>query len=218
MAGALRRFVENKPGARICLPTGATPRPAYHRFAGDRGTLSSATIYLLDEFGLPPGSPSRCDEMIARDLLDRLEVPPGSFHALDVGAGDLEAECARYEASVRAGGLDLAVLGLGGNGHLGLNEPGSDRTSVTRVVSLTPETSEHSTDYGSDQAATWGMTMGIDTLLSAAEIWLLVTGSHKAAILRRTLSDPIGPDVPSTFLRLHDAVTIYADQAAAARL
>ena len=208
--------MEENPTARVCLPTGATPRPAYHRFAADGGDLSSATIFLLDEFGLPPGSPSRCDEMIRRDLLDRLNDPPGAFHALDVGAADLEAECARFEASIRSEGLDLAVLGLGGNGHLGLNEPGSDRLSVTRVVGLTPETSEHSTDYGSDQAATWGATMGIDTLLSAAEIWLLVTGAHKAAILQRALSGPVGPDVPASFLRLHDAVTIYADQPAAA--
>ena len=176
------------------------------------------SVYLLDEFGLPPHSPSRCDEMIQRDLLDRLPGPPGAFDALDVEATDLDAECARYEASIRDGGLDLAVLGLGGNGHLGLNEPGSDRATVTRVVELTAETSEHSTDYGSDQAARWGVTMGIDTLLSARAIWLLVTGSHKAAILERTLSAPIGPDVPATFLRLHNMVTVYADGEAAALL
>ena len=175
-------------------------------------------MFILDEFGLPPGNASRCDEMIRRDLLDRLGMPPGTVHALNVQADDLDAECARYEALTRAGGLDLAVVGLGGNGHLGLNEPGSARDSITRVVELTRETSEHSEAYGSDTAPTWGATMGIDTVLAATEVWLLVTGAHKAAILERSLSRPVGPAIPATFLRTHDNVTIFADKDAAALL
>lgn len=180
--------------------------------------MTSATIFLLDEFGLPPGGAGRCDEMIRRDLLDLLANPPAAVNTVDVQAADLDEECRRYEAAARDGGLDLAILGLGGNGHLGLNEPGSELTSTTRVVQLTPETSEHSESYSSEAPATWGVTMGIDTLLSSDEVWLLVTGPHKAEILSRMMNDDIGPDVPATFLRAHANVRVWADEPAAARL
>jgi glucosamine-6-phosphate deaminase len=119
---------------------------------------------------------------------------------------------------VRDGGLTLAILGLGGNGHLGLNEPGSGRETITRVVQLTPDTGGHATSYGSDTPATWGVTLGIDTLLAAEELWLLVTGTHKAEILARAMTDDIGPDLPATFLRTHQNVTVLADEDAAALL
>lgn len=207
-----------RPGARLCLPTGATPRPLYRRFAERGGDLSAATVFLLDEFGLPPGSAARCDEAIHRDLLALLDEPPGAVNTFDVQAPDLDADCRRYEAAVRDDGLDLAILGLGGNGHLGLNEPGSALTSTTRVVQLTEETRRNVAAYGPDAAPSWGVTVGIDTLLDADGLWLLVTGSHKAPILSRTLSSDIGSDLPATFLRTHPNVTVWADEAAAALL
>lgn len=218
VSSSLIGLLAESPAACLCVPTGATPRPAYRRFADQGGDLSRATVFLLDEFGLAPGSISRCDEMIQRDLLELLPAAPGEFHVLDPQAADLEAECRRYEAKVRHGGLELAILGLGANGHLGLNEPGSERNSITRVVELTRETSEHSESYGSHERATWGMTMGIDTMLSAERVWLLVTGSHKAEILARMFLEPVGPELPATFLREHENVTVFADEPAAALL
>jgi glucosamine-6-phosphate deaminase len=218
VAARLTRFLHRAPDARICLPTGSTPRPMYRTFAEAGGDLSGATVFLLDEFGLPAGSAARCDEMIRRDLLDLLSVPPGAVHTIDVDAPDLEAECRRYEALVRAGGLDLTLLGLGGNGHLGVNEPGSEIETTTRVVQLTPETIRHAQVYGPGAPATWGVTIGIDTLLASDALWLLVTGSHKAEILERTMHDDISPAVPATFLRTHHNVTVFADEAAAALL
>lgn len=190
----------------------------YRRFAELGGDLSQSSVILLDEFGLEPESESRCDAMIRRDLLDLLPGAPRSFHALDVDAHDLKEECHRYEALVRTSGLDIAMLGLGANGHLGLNEPGSLETSTTRVVQLTPETGEHAQAYGSNVAATWGMTLGIETLLTATEIWLLVTGEHKAKILARAVNDAGGPNVPATYLRNHSNVILFADEPAAAML
>jgi len=190
----------------------------YRSFAESRGDLSRSTIFVLDEFGLPPGTAARCDEMIRRDLLERLAAPPRIVHAIDVDAADLEGECRRYEDLVRDGGLTLAILGLGGNGHLGLNEPGSGHETITRVVQLTPDTGGHATSYGSDTPATWGVTLGIDTLLAAEELWLLVTGTHKAEILARAMTDDIGPDLPATFLRTRQNVTVFADEDAAALL
>ncbi len=211
-------FLDAAPEARQTLPTGSTPRPMYRSFAESGGDLSRSTIFVLDEFGLPAGAASRCDEMIRRDLFDLLAARPASVDAIDVEAADLDAECRRYEAAVRDGGLDLAILGLGGNGHLGLNEPGSGRETITRVVSVTPETSGHVLSYGSDMPATWGVTLGIDTLLAATEIWLLVTGPHKAEILARAMTDDIGSAVPATFLRTHGNVTVFADEEAVALL
>ena len=206
------------PAARLCLPTGSTPRPGYRRFAEAGGDLRGATVFLLDEFGLPPSNVGRCDVMLDRDLIGLLPQPPRAVHTIDVQAADLDAEARRYEAAVRDGGLDLAILGLGGNGHLGLNEPGSELDSTTRLVQLTSETSEHAESYGSDAPATWGITMGIDTLLASDEVWLLVTGAHKAEILAQMMNEEVGPHVPGTFLRTHANATVWADEAAAGRL
>lgn len=194
--------------------------PAYRSFADAGGSLRGATVFLLDEFGLPPGHPARCDGMIRRTLFDHLEGPPNRLFALDPGAADLTAECRRYEAAVEAGGLALTVLGLGRNGHLGLNEPGSNATSRTRRVALAPETMRHAEEYGREepQQPAWGLTMGIGTILDSEQIWLLVTGAHKAAILAKALNGPIGAEVPASFLRSHPNVVVLADEDAVAEL
>ena len=218
VATSLLDQLRRVPASRLCLPTGSTPRPMYRRFAESGGDLSRSTVIMLDEVALARGSEGRFDEMIQRDLVGLLRVPPRAVHTIDVDAPDLDDECRRYEALVRDGGLDLAVLGLGANGHLGLNEPGSELTSTTRVVQLTSETVEQMKAYGSDAPATWGATLGVDTLLSAKSLWLLVTGSHKAEILARTMNDEVGPDVPATYLRNHESLIVFADEAAAALL
>lgn len=190
----------------------------YRRFAEAGGDLSRSTVIMLDEVALERGSEGRFDGMIQRDLVSLLPVAPREIHIIDVDAPDMDDECRRFEALVRDGGLDLAVLGLGANGHLGLNEPGSELTSTTRVVQLTAETVEQMKGYGSDTPATWGATLGIDTLLSADLLWLLVTGSHKAEILARAMNDEVGPEVPATYLRNHKNVIVFADEEASALL
>ncbi len=214
LAAAVAEIAE----CRLCLPTGSTPVPAYEAFAAQGGSLATTTLFLLDEFGLPAGDPARCDAMIRRTLLDSLSAPPGALEALDPQAPDLEAECARYEATLAEGCLDLTVLGLGGNGHLGLNEPGSTIDSRTRRVDLAPQTTAHAAVYGAAQRPRWGLTVGIATILESREIWLLVTGEHKSGILRRVLTGPIGSDVPASFLRTHPNVVVLADDAAAAQM
>jgi glucosamine-6-phosphate deaminase len=203
---------------RLCLPTGRTPRPAYAAFAAGGGDLGDTDVFLLDEFVLPDRHPARCDEMLQRDLLDLLPGPPRALHALDPGAADLDAECARYAALVADGGLDLTLLGLGGNGHLGLNEPGSGATSPTRAVDLTPETTETAAGYGAGAAPSRGVTLGMADLLASHEVWLLVTGEHKADILRRSVTGPVGPEVPASYLRGHPNTLVLADAAAASLL
>jgi glucosamine-6-phosphate deaminase len=212
------RFAEAiaaRPGLRLCLPTGATPRPVYHALARRRSVLATAEIFLLDEFVLPPHHPARCDAMLHRDLLDRLDVAPQAVHRLDVHAPDRAAECARYDALVAEGGLDLTLLGLGTNGHIGLNEPGSDAAAATRFVPLSEETQRRAVAYGGGEAPEWGVTLGLSAILRSRRVWLLVTGEHKAEILRRVLTGPIGAEVPASYLREHPDAVALVDEGAA---
>jgi len=208
--------MQRNRAARLCLPTGETPRPAY-AVAASVIDLDAATVFILDEFDLPPDNPARCDAMIQHDLLDLLTHQPKAVHGLDPAAQDPDAECRRFASLVADGGLDLALLGLGGNGHLGLNEPGTPADAPTRVTRLASSTTEAASRYGADVEPNWGMTLGMGAILDSDEVWLLVTGSHKADILDRTLNGPIGPDVPATYLREHPKATVLADRSAAGR-
>jgi glucosamine-6-phosphate deaminase len=208
--------MQRNPTARLCLPTGETPRPVY-AVAASVMDLDAATVFILDEFGLPPGDSARCDAMLQRDLLDLLTHQPRAIHGLDPAAPDPDAECRRFASLVADGGLDLTLLGLGGNGHLGLNEPGTAVDAPTSVTRLASSTTRAASRYGVDAEPTWGMTLGMQAIFASKEIWLLVTGSHKADILDRTLNGPIGPDVPATYLRDHPNAVVFADRAAAGR-
>ena len=202
------------PTLRMCLPTGRTPEPVYREVA-NAADFSQSTVFLLDEFGLPADDPGRCDRMLQQGLLDRLGEAPLSYHRLDPDTPDHERECARFAELIADGGLDLVLLGLGGNGHLGLNEPGSEPDSPTRVVQLAATTRQGMRDYGAIAETDWGMTTGLKEILAGREVWLLVSGAHKQDILRRFLEDPVGLDLPATWLRGHDNCVVWADEAAA---
>lgn len=217
-AERFEELTSSSPKANICLPTGDTVKPLYAEIAR-RGGLADTTVFLLDEFGgLPADSPARCESMLRRDLLELLTDPP-TFHLPDVDAPDSAAAAASYGSRVAAAGLNLALLGLGVNGHIGMNEPGSGADSPTRVVQLAESTADHAVEaYGGETRPRWGITIGLAALLEAEQVWLLVTGSHKAEILRRTLEGAIGPDIPATFLRQHPRLRVFADQSAASLL
>jgi glucosamine-6-phosphate deaminase len=219
VAGLLLERLGTNPRLRVCLPTGVTPRPVYdvvaRRAAGGGPTFGQAQVFLLDEFGLPAGHPARCDEMLRRDLLARLDPPPARVHRLDPAAPDLGAECARYRALVVEGGLDLVLLGLGRNGHVGLNEPGTPADAPTRRVDLAAATVQAASRYGAvEDPPTWGLTLGLEEILAAREVWLLVTGADKGAVLRRVLTGPVGPAVPASFLRGHANARLLVDDEA----
>jgi len=157
------------PGKRICLATGDTPRPFFAELA-QRTALDGLTMFLLDEFGgLPPNDPGRCVSMITRDLLDRAEGVP-TFHAPDVDSQDPEAAAKRYGELIGSARLDLAIVGLGANGHIGMNEPGTTPDEGTRVVTLDPSTSAGALTYGATRSPAWGITVGISELMDAGEV------------------------------------------------
>lgn len=199
----------------MVLPTGGTPRPVYHELAARSLDLSDGEVFILDEFvGLPPSHPARCDTMIEHDLVALLDRPP-PVHALDPDAADLDAEARRYEAAVGADTVDLTLLGLGLNGHVALNEPGSTPEDGARVVNLHPATMA---SMDTDPLPERGITLGLANILASEEVWLLVTGEAKAPILAATVQGPIGPEVPASYLREHPNSVVFADEAAAARL
>ncbi|HJS72322.1 MAG TPA: glucosamine-6-phosphate deaminase [Acidimicrobiia bacterium] len=201
------------PPMRLCLATGRTPSPVYEQVAV--GTpLDGIEIFLLDEFGgLPRDDQGRCTSMLARDLLDRAEGHP-VVHAPEVDAPAPDRAAGRYQQLIADGGIDLAILGLGSNGHIGMNEPGTTVEMGTRVVTLEPTTSENARGYGASVTPTWGITVGMAELMAAREIWVLVTGAAKTDILSRTLHGEVDSEVPATFLTEHPACTFFVDEAA----
>jgi glucosamine-6-phosphate deaminase len=205
----------------MCLPTGLTPVPLYDRLAAAVArheiSFGRATIFLLDEFGgVPRTDQGRCENMLRRGLLDRVDLPSSQFHNFDL-TGDVEQECELFETAV-GDGCDLTLLGIGSNGHIGMNEPGSPADSLTRRVDLAPATIAASARYfhRDHELPTWGVTMGIGTILRSREIWLLATGAGKASIVSQTLRGPISSAVPASLLRQHGDTILFADEAAAA--
>lgn len=221
VAGRLADALRANPLLHLCLPTGETPAPLYAalaRLAATGGvSFGAATVVLLDEYvGLAPGDPARCDAQLRGQLLDHLDPPP-RFHAIDVDGNDADAAAATIDAA--AARLDLAILGLGLNGHIGMNEPGSTAGSPTRVVELAEATRRVAVErYGARREPAAGITIGMDRLLEAREIWLLVTGERKADVLMAALHGPETPACPGSFLRRSSRLVVFADEPAAAAL
>jgi len=215
-----------RPGAVLALPVGATPRLVYaalrarHR-AGEL-SFARATAFSLDEYVGVTRDDARSFHHTLRDqLYDHIDLPAARAHAPDGAAADVEAAAAGYEQAIAdAGGLDLALLGIGGNGHIAFNEPGSPFASRTRVVALAPETrTGAAASFGGVEAVpTHALTMGVATILAARRCVLLAHGAGKAAIVARALEGEIGPHVPASALRLHADATVILDAAAASRL
>jgi glucosamine-6-phosphate deaminase len=152
---------------------------------------------------------------LSREFMDRAGIPAQNRASFNSDAPDTGAEAARMEQWIAQNGpVDVAVLGLGMNGHIGFNEPGSAFDSRTRLVTLTDESIKSNAAYwgGADRVPRSAFTLGLGTLAHAKEIVLLVNGKHKAAILDRVLNGPVTPDVPATFLRTLKNVTIIADR------
>lgn len=214
-------LVEERPDAVLVPATGETPLGLYAELVARRraGSFdpSAVTIVQLDDY-LDVGADDRRSLFgwMHRALLEPLEIGPGHVLRLPTD-GDVDACAAFDEGLVARGGIDLAILGLGDNGHLGFNEPPAARGTATRVVDLTPATIAANARYwGSpDAVPTRAVTVGLGPLLASHTVLLLVSGGRKHDILRRALEGPIGDDVPASFLREADAdVIVIADRAA----
>lgn len=208
-ADTITEVVRARPDAVLALPTGSTPLPVYRELAGRGTSFAECTVFMLDEhLGADPDEPGSFRVYVREHIVDGLGVPAENLHSLDGRAADPDAECAAYEEAIaRAGGLDLAVLGIGPNGHVAFNEPGSDPASRTRVVEL-----------ATDTAGEKGLTIGIATITDARRILLVATGAAKAPAVAAMVQGPSTPDVPASLLQDHPRLDLILDQAAAADL
>jgi glucosamine-6-phosphate deaminase len=227
LAARLESALGIRPGLVLGLPTGRTPVALYRRLVSrhHEGALSFARAHAfqLDEFcELGPDDPRRFSSWLDRHLFDGVDFAPARIHRLRGEAADAQAECARYDAELEgAGGLDVALLGIGSNGHVAFNEPADVPGARTRRVKLTSETrAANAGPFGDDasRVPTHALTLGMDALMRAREIWLLAIGEGKAGIVREAFEGPITPAVPASLLREHPRLEVWLDAAASARL
>jgi len=225
-ATLVRAQVLRKPCSVLGLATGSTPVPLYDALArmaeGGLVDVSRITTYNLDEYvGLPADHPQSYHAFMWDKLFARLGLKPGQAHLPNGIAKDLAAECERYEAAIEAaGGIDLQVLGIGHNGHIGFNEPGdsfSNRTCVAELAQSTVQANRRFFD-SEEQVPRTALTMGIRTIFRAREILLIACGAEKAAIIGRMVRGEITPQVPASVLQLHPNTRLLLDKAAAAAL
>ena len=228
VAAALARRVADalreKADLVLGLPTGRTPVAMYAelRRLHQEGEVdfSRAATFNLDEFaGVAPSHPGSFRQYMQAHLFQFVNLAPARIHFLDGAAPDLDAECNRYEEQIAAaGGLDLQILGIGANGHIGFNEPGDELVSRTHRVTLADTTRrDNAALFGGDisRVPREALSMGMGTILKAETLILVAMGQRKARCIERTINGPLTPHLPASFLQLHRRAELYLDREAA---
>lgn len=226
-AGAYCRVLRDKPDAVLGLATGSSPLPIYdelvRRYEAGEVSFAEATAFTLDEYvGLAADHPQRYRNVIATELTDRIDIDPARVHGPDGLAADIPAACAAYDAAIAAaGGVDLQILGIGTDGHIAFNEPGSSLASRTRIKTLTAQTrADNARFFGGDASAVpqHCLTQGLATIMEARHVLLVATGHAKSEAVRQLVEGPVSAMWPATVLQHHPTVTVLIDEAAASKL
>ncbi|MBI3217508.1 MAG: glucosamine-6-phosphate deaminase [Mycobacterium sp.] len=226
-ADAIAALLERKPDAVLGLATGSSPLTIYDELAArcDAGSISfhRARGFTLDEYvGLPADHPERYRTVIDTVFVSRVDFAPDAVQGPDGLAADIPAACAAYEDAIAAaGGVDLQILGIGTDGHIGFNEPGSSLASRTRIKTLTRQTRiDNARFFGGDVDAvpTHCLTQGLATIMAARHVILVATGQSKAEAVHHMVEGPVSAMWPATILQHHPHVTVLLDDAAARRL
>jgi glucosamine-6-phosphate deaminase len=226
-ADAVAALLARTPDATLGLATGSSPLAVYDELAARclRGELSFAAAkgFTLDEYvGLPADHPERYRTVIDRDFVSRVDFAPGAVAGPDGLASDIPAACAAYERSIAdAGGVDLQILGIGSDGHIAFNEPGSSFASRTRIKTLTRQTRvDNARFFGGDVDAvpTHCLTQGLGTIMQARHVILLATGQGKAEAVHQLVEGAVSALWPATILQHHPHVTVLLDPSAGSRL
>ncbi|PRY22176.1 glucosamine-6-phosphate deaminase [Aliiruegeria haliotis] len=226
VADILSNRIAASPASVLGLATGGTMEAVYDRLIlalSESGVpVEEVKTFNLDEYwGLAPDHPATYRSYMNSRLFGRAGFPVGRTFLPASDAADPVAESAAYEAKIRdAGGIDLQLLGIGQNGHIGFNEPTSSLASRTRLKTLTESTRMANQQYFDGQEATpkYAITMGIGTILDARDCLLLATGSNKADAVRKMIEGPLGAHCPASALQLHPKATVVLDAAAATDL
>jgi len=226
-ADAVERLLRVRPQAVLGLATGSSPLAVYDELArrhAEHGlSFARSRAFMLDEYvGLPAEHPERYRNVIEKEIASRVDFAPGAVQGPDGLASDVVEACAAYErAIVDAGGVDLQLLGIGTDGHVAFNEPGSSLASRTRIKTLTRQTREDNArffDGDLDQVPTHCLTQGLATIMSARHLVLLASGRGKAEAVHQLVEGPVSAMWPATILQHHPHVTVLVDDAAASRL
>ena len=225
-ADAVEALLRRKPDAVLGLATGSTPLPVYVELAArhERAGLDFSRVraFALDEYvGLPAGHPESYREVIAREFTARVNISPANVHVPDGAAADIPAACRAYEDAIRdAGGVDLQLLGVGTDGHIGFNEPGSSLASRTRIKTLIEQTRRDNARFFGSLADVphHVLTQGLGTILDARHVILIATGAQKAQAVRDLAEGPVAAICAASVLQLHPHATILLDEAAASSL
>jgi glucosamine-6-phosphate deaminase len=225
-AAIMVNLIERKPDAVLGLATGSTPLALYRALAAQVASqgvdVSQVRGFALDEYvGLPAGHPESYRTVITRDVVeplgldpDRIRVPNGSLDGIEHAGADYEA------AILAAGGVDVQILGIGTDGHIGFNEPGSSFASATRVKTLTEQTRRDNARFFPSEADVpmHCITQGLGTILRARHLLLLAFGEGKAEAVAGAVEGPVSASNPGSAIQLHPHATVIVDEAAASRL
>jgi glucosamine-6-phosphate deaminase len=214
-------WLEDPTARSLMVACGNTPIDLYRRVAARKLSLGHLHVFALDEYvGVPPDEPRTVGNFLRDHLADPWGIPPERFFTVSSLEAEARTSIEEHERRVLgSGALDVIVLGLGQNGHIGFNEPGSARDSWGRVVELEAISIEANRRwFGGDYAPTKGATVGMGTVLAARRILVLAYGAHKAAAVKGMLEGPVTASCPASFFQLHPQVRVFLDEAAAAHL
>ena len=221
-AQLIENVLRSKRNAVLGLATGSTPLLLYQKLIGLKLDWSKVTTFNLDEYvGLSPQDPQSYHHFMSKNLFRHVNIPGKNIHIPNGLAKNIPKFCMNYEKQIHAaGGIDLQLLGIGADGHIGFNEPTSSLLSRTRVKTLTPQTRRDNARFftGKKNVPWHVITMGIGTILESRHCLLLAFGKNKARAVAKAVEGPISAMNPASMLQLHPRVTIFLDKAAASKL
>jgi glucosamine-6-phosphate deaminase len=221
-ARIIEGIIRKKPDAVLGLATGSTPVLLYKKLIEKELDWSKLTTFNLDEYvGVPPSHPQSYHAFMQENLFRHVNLRPTACHVPDGMSSDLPAFCESYEVNIRdAGGIDMQLLGIGTEGHIGFNEPSSSLASRTRIKTLTQQTCrDNARFFGSEKDVPFHVvTMGIGTIMEARVTLLLAFGENKAEAIAHAVEGPISASSPASILQMHRNAIFCIDEAAASRL
>lgn len=217
--------VRNHPKSVLGLATGSSPIGLYNELIRDhqenQTSYKEVTTYNLDEYhGIEKTHPQSYYHFMVETLFKHIDINLDNVNIPNGMTDDVEAECRRYDEILKDKAIDVQILGIGGNGHIGFNEPGTPFDSTTHYVKLDEKTRQDNARFFNsiDEVPTHAITMGIKSIIAAKKIILIASGASKADAIERMVNGPVDPSLPASILQKHDNVIVYLDREAASKL